>query len=63
MVRYLGKKLRNDAIPEMMSGTLEANIIERIPKISSETYRTPGKEKKVISQKSYTPLGEASLAS
>ena len=42
---YLHKKLRNDTIPEIMSSTLEANIIEHIPEINSETYRTPETKK------------------
>ena len=32
IVRYLGKKLRNDTIPDMMSSTLKAIIIEPFPK-------------------------------
>ena len=32
IVRYLRKKLRNDTIPEMMSSTLKAIIIEPFPK-------------------------------
>ena len=38
IIRYLIEKLRNDTTPEMMSSTLEANILESIPHISSETY-------------------------
>jgi len=38
IVKYLSEKLRNDTAPEMMSSTLEANIIESISEISSETY-------------------------
>jgi len=38
IVKYLNEKLRHDTIPEIMSTTLEANIIERIPQIGSETY-------------------------
>ena len=38
IIKYLHEKLRNDTTPEMMSGTLEADIMESIPKISSETY-------------------------
>ena len=38
IVRYLSKRLRNDTIPEITSSTREANIIECIPEISSETY-------------------------
>ena len=37
IIRYLLEKLRNDTTPEMMSSTLEANILESIPNISSET--------------------------
>ena len=35
---YLQEKLRNDTAPEMMSSTLEANIMEGIPEICSDTY-------------------------
>ena len=35
---YLRDKLKNDTAPEMMSSALEANIMESIPEISSETY-------------------------
>jgi len=38
MIKYLREKLRNDTAPEMMSSTLEANIMETIPEISSATY-------------------------
>jgi len=38
IIKYLREKLRNDTTPEMMSATLEANIMESIPEISSETY-------------------------
>jgi len=38
MIKYLREKLRNDTAPEMMSSTLEANIIQTIPEISSATY-------------------------
>jgi len=38
IVRYLRKKLTNDTFLEMMSSTLEANIIELIPEVSSEKY-------------------------
>jgi len=38
IIKYLREKLRKDTTPEMMSSTLEANIIEGIPEISSETY-------------------------
>ena len=38
IIGYLREKLRNDTTPEMMSSTLEANIMESISNISSETY-------------------------
>ena len=38
IVSYLREKLRNDTTPEIMSSTLEANILESIPELSSETY-------------------------
>jgi len=38
IIGYLREKLRNDTTPEMMSSTLEANIMENISHISSETY-------------------------
>jgi len=38
IVNYLREKLRSDTTPEEMNSTLEANIIESIPTISSETY-------------------------
>ena len=38
IIKYLREKLRRDTAPEMMSSTLEANIMESIPEISSETY-------------------------
>jgi len=38
IIQYLREKLRNDTAPEMMSSTLEANIMESIPGLSSETY-------------------------
>ena len=38
LIDYLREKLRNDTAPEMMSSALEANIMESIPEISSETY-------------------------
>ena len=38
VVRYLRYKLRNDTTPEIMSSTLEAEIMRRIPEINSETY-------------------------
>jgi len=36
--RFLREKLRKDTIPNMMSSTLEENIMKSIPAISSETY-------------------------
>jgi len=41
MFKYLREKLRNDTTPEMMSSTLEANIMQSIPEISSATYVEP----------------------
>jgi len=38
IIKYLREKLRSDTTPEMMSTTLEANILECISQISSETY-------------------------
>ena len=38
VVRYLRDKLRNDTTPEIMSSTLEADIIKSIPEMNSETY-------------------------
>ena len=38
IIGYLREKLRNDTTPEMMSSTLEANIMGSIPEISSKTY-------------------------
>ena len=38
IIRYVLEKLRSDTSPEMMSNTLEANILESIPHLSSETY-------------------------
>ena len=38
IIGYLREKLRCDTAPEMMSSTLEANILEGISKISLETY-------------------------
>ena len=38
---YLREKLRCDTTPEMMSSTLEANILESIAHMSSETYVEP----------------------
>jgi len=38
VIRYLRDKLRNDTAPEIMSSTLEAEIMKTIPEINSETY-------------------------
>ena len=38
IIKYLLEKLRNDTTPEMMSSTLEANNLESIPQLCSETY-------------------------
>jgi len=38
IVSYLREKLRNDTTPEIMSSALEANIMESISQLSSETY-------------------------
>jgi len=38
VVRFLREKLRKDTIPDMMSSTLEEDIMRSIPAISSETY-------------------------
>ena len=46
VVRYLRDKLRNDTTPEIMSSTLEDEIIRSIPEMNSETYvEASGKEK------------------
>jgi len=38
VIRYLHDKLRKDTTPEIMSSTLEAEIMKSIPEINSETY-------------------------
>ena len=38
VLRFLREKLRKDTIPNMMSSTLEEDIMESLPAISSETY-------------------------
>ena len=38
VLRFLREKLRKDTIPNMMSSTLEGDIMKSIPAISSETY-------------------------
>jgi len=46
IMKYLHEKLRNDTAPDMMSSTLEANIMEGIPEICSDTYvETSGRAK------------------
>jgi len=37
VIKYLREKLKNDTAPEMMNSSLEANIMESIPEICSET--------------------------
>ena len=38
--RYIREKLGNDTTPDILSATLEADIMKIIPESSSETYRT-----------------------
>ena len=38
VLRFLREKLRKDTIPNMMSSTLEGDIMKSVPAISSETY-------------------------
>jgi len=38
VIRYLRDKLRKDTTPEIMSSTLEAEIVRTIPEMYSETY-------------------------
>jgi len=38
VIRYLYDKLRKDTTPEIMSSTLEAEIMRTIPEMNSETY-------------------------
>ena len=38
VLRFLSEKLKMDTIPDMMSGTLEEDIMKSIPAMSSETY-------------------------
>jgi len=46
VVRYLRDKLRNDTTPEIMSSTLEAEILKSISGMNSESYvETSGREK------------------
>ena len=39
VAEFLREKLRRDTTPDIMSSTLEAEIMKSIPEISSETYR------------------------
>ena len=48
VVRYLHERLRNDTTPEIMTGTLEADILKRIPEASSETYVEEGTTRKLL---------------
>ena len=46
VVEYLRDKLRKDTTPEIMSSALEADILESIPGMNSETYvKTSAKER------------------
>jgi len=47
VLRFLHEKLRKDTIPNMMSSTLEGDIMKSIPAISSETYVGTGSETKL----------------
>ena len=38
VLRFLSEKLKMDTIPDMMSSTLEGDIMKTIPAMSSETY-------------------------
>jgi len=42
VLRFLREKLRKNTIPDMMSSTLEEDIMKSIPAISSETYVQTG---------------------
>jgi len=44
IIEYLRQRLGNDTAPEMMSRTLEANILQSISQISTETYVAPIQE-------------------
>jgi len=48
IIAYLRERLRSDTTPEMMSSTLEANIMESISHISSETYVEPMQEQSYL---------------
>jgi len=45
VVRYLRDELQNDTTPEIMSSTLEAEIMKTIPEMDSETYVETGVRK------------------
>jgi len=45
VLRFLREKLRKDTLPSMMSSTLEQDIMESIPAMSSETYVGGGEGK------------------
>jgi len=47
VLRFLHEKLRKDTIPNMMSTTLEGDIMKSIPAITSETYVGTGSETKL----------------
>ena len=47
VIRYLRDKLRNDTTPEIMSSTLEADIMKSIPEMNSETYVEAGAREKL----------------
>jgi len=46
VIRYLYDKLRKDTTPEIMSSTLEVEIMKSIPEINSETYVETSARKK-----------------
>jgi len=47
IVKYLREKLKNDTTPEEMTSALEANIMESISQLSSETYVEPNARAKL----------------
>ena len=47
VLRFLHERLRKDTIPNMMSSTLEGDIMKSIPAISSETYVGTGPRAKL----------------
>jgi len=51
VVRFLLEKLRKDAAPEIMSSTLEADIMKSIPQINSETYVKASSREKLPKQR------------